>query len=140
MSSHQYFDCHSSLNWKIKWILKSIIESANLAWNKAFNSGSVKTLAGLYADNAIISPGNEKALTGRDEIEQLFMEIVKNGVRNHSLEIIEVCGSDKVIYQVSKWNAHAAESSSFGGIVMSVLEQHSNGKWLTNSHVWNIKS
>lgn len=120
--------------------IKSIIESANLAWNKALNSGSVKTLAGLYADNAIISPGNGMALTGRDEIEKLFMNFVKNGVHNHTLEIIEVGGSDKVIYQVSKWNANGAESSSFGGITMSILEQHSDGKWLTNSHVWNMES
>lgn len=120
--------------------IKSIIESANLAWNKALNSGNVKSLAGLYADNAIISPGNGITLTGRDEIEKLFMEFVKNGVHNHSLEIIEVGGSDKVIYQVSKWNANGAESSSFGGITMNVLEQHSDGKWLTNSHVWNMKS
>jgi len=120
--------------------IKSIIESANLAWNKALNSGSVKTLAGLYSDNAIISPGNGMALTGGDEIEKLFMEFVKNGVHNHTLEIIEIGGSDKVIYQVSKWNANGAELSSFGGITMSVLEQYSDGKWLINSHVWNVKS
>ncbi|MDZ4213007.1 MAG: DUF4440 domain-containing protein [Methylotenera sp.] len=120
--------------------IKSIIETANLAWNKALNSGSVKTLAALYTDNSIISAGNGIIHTGRDEIEKLFMGFVKNGVHNHTLEIIEVGGSDKVIYQVSKWNANAAESSSFGGIAMSVLEQYSDGKWLINSHVWNVKS
>lgn len=120
--------------------IKSIIESANLAWNKAVNRGSVKTLVGLYTDNAIISSGNGIALTGRDEIEKLFMGFVKNGLHNHSLEIVEVGGSDKIIYQVSKWNAYVADSSSIGGITMSVLEQHSDGKWFTNSHVWNTKS
>lgn len=75
--------------------IKSIIETANLAWNKALNSGSVKTLASLYTGNAIISAGNGIILTGRDEIEKLFMEFVKNGVHNHTLEIIEVGGQIK---------------------------------------------
>lgn len=120
--------------------LKSIVESANAEWNKALNSGNVKMLADLYTENATVSAGNGETLAGRSEIEALFNSFVANGVHNHTLEIVEVGGSDKIIYQVSKWNANGAESSSFGGITMSVLEQGSDGQWHTNSHVWNMKS
>jgi uncharacterized protein (TIGR02246 family) len=119
---------------------KSIIESANSVWNKALNSGNIKALASLYAENATVSPGNGITLAGRSEIEALFNGFVENGVHNHTLEIIEFGGSDKVIYQISKWHANGAESSSFGGITMSVLEQSSDGQWHTNSHVWNMKA
>lgn len=120
--------------------LKSIVESTNAEWNKALNSGNVKMLASLYTENAIVSAGNGETLAGHSEIEALFNSFVENGVYNHTLEIIEVGGSDKIIYQVSKWHANGTESSSFGGITMSVLEQNSDGKWHTNSHVWNMKS
>ena len=120
--------------------VKLIVESANALWNKALNNKNIKVLVKLYAENATLSPGNGVMLSGHDEIENLFMEFIKNGVHNHHLEIIEVGGSDKIIYQVSKWSANGNDSSTFGGITMSVLEQHSDGKWLTNSHVWNIKS
>jgi len=120
--------------------IKSIIELANMAWNKALNSGNIKALAVLYTENATLSPGNGATLAGRSEIEALFNGFVANGVHNHTLEIVECGGSDKVIYQVSKWHANGAESSSFGGITMSVLEQSSDGQWHTNSHVWNMKA
>jgi uncharacterized protein (TIGR02246 family) len=82
--------------------LKSIVESANAEWNEALNSGNVKMLASLYTENATISAGNGETLVGRDKIEALFNSFVKNGVHNHTLEIVEVGGSDKIIYQVSK--------------------------------------
>jgi uncharacterized protein (TIGR02246 family) len=119
--------------------LKSIVESANAEWNKALNRGNVKMLASLYTENATVSAGNGETLAGRNEIEALFKSFVENGVHNHTLEIVEIGGSDNIIYQVSKWNANGPESSSFGGITMSVLEKNSDGKWHINSHVWNLK-
>lgn len=121
--------------------IKSIIESANLAWNQALNSGNLKALGALYAENAILSPGDGKTLSGRVEIENLFKAFIENGVHNHTLEVIEAGGDENVIYQISKWNANGAETNgevpSFGGITMSVLELGSDGQWLAQSHVWN---
>jgi len=118
-----------------------IIEAANAEWNKALNSGNVKGLAALYTENATLSPGNGVTLVGRAEIENLFKSFVDGGVHNHTLEIIEVGGSDKMIYQVARWSAQGAEANgetpSFGGITTSVLEQSADGNWLARTHVWN---
>ena len=120
---------------------RSIIEAANAEWNKALNSGNVKGLSALYTKNAILSPGNGVTLVGRGEIENLFKGFVDAGVHNHTLEIIELGGSDKMIYQVAIWNAQGAEANgetpSFGGITTSVLEQGADGNWLSCTHVWN---
>jgi ketosteroid isomerase-like protein len=47
-----------------------------------------------------------------------------------------------MIYQVARWNAQGAETNgetpSFGGITTSVLEQSSDGNWLTRTHIWNV--
>jgi ketosteroid isomerase-like protein len=119
-----------------------IIEAANAEWNKALNSGNVKDLATLYTENAILSPGNGVTLVGRAEIEGLFKSFVDAGVHNHTLEIIELGGSDKMIYQVARWNAQGAEANgetpSFGGITTSVLEQSADGNWVACTHVWNV--
>ncbi|HQC29215.1 MAG TPA: DUF4440 domain-containing protein [Methylotenera sp.] len=121
---------------------RSIIEAANTEWNKALNSGNVKGLAALYTENAILSPGNGVTLVGRAEIEGLFKSFVDAGVHNHTLEIVEVGGSDKMIYQVARWNAQGAEANgetpSFGGITTSVLEQSTDGHWLARTHIWNV--
>lgn len=121
---------------------RSIIEAANAEWNKALNSGNVKSLAALYTENAILSPGNGKTLVGSAEIESLFKSFVDGGVHNHTLEVIEVGGSDKMIYQVARWSAQGAEtngeSTSFGGITTSVFELSTNGNWLARTHIWNV--
>lgn len=127
---------------EVKVNTSTIIEAANAEWNKALNSGNVKDLAALYTENATLSPGNGKALVGHAEIENLFKGFVDGGVHNHTLEVIEVGGSEKIIYQIARWNAEGAEADgktpSFGGITTSVLEQNADGKWLARSHVWNV--
>jgi len=120
---------------------KSLIEEINTVWNNALNSRNFKALATLYTENAILSPGNGKTLVGRAEIENLFNGFVESGVHNHTLEIIEFGGSDKMIYQIARWSAQGAETNgetpTFGGITTSILEQSADGSWLTRSHVWN---
>ena len=118
-----------------------IIEAANAEWNKALNSGNVNDLAALYTENAILSPGNGVTLVGHAEIENLFKSFIDGGVHNHTLEIIEVGGSDKMIYQVARWSAQGAEANgetpSFGGITTGVFELTTEGNWLARTHVWN---
>ena len=119
-----------------------IIETANAEWNKALNSGNVAKLAALYAENATLSPGNGKTLVGRAEIESLFQGFVDGGVHNHTLEIVELGGSEKIIYQVARWSAQGAETKgetpTFGGITTSVFEQSTDGNWLARTHIWNV--
>ncbi len=121
--------------------IKAVVESVNTLWNKELNSGNAKGLAALYADNAILSPGNGKTLVGRSEIENLFKSFVDAGVHQHTLEIIEVGGSGNLIYQVARWTARGAEAGGetplFGGITTSVLEQNADGVWLARTHIWN---
>jgi len=119
----------------------SIVEAANTEWNKAFNSGNLNSLTALYAENATLSPGDGKALVGRAEIGNLFKSFIDGGVHNHTLEIVEVGGSDKMIYQVARWSAQGAEANgekpTFGGITTSVLELGADGHWLARTHIWN---
>jgi uncharacterized protein (TIGR02246 family) len=121
---------------------RSIFEAANSEWNKALNSGNVKGLAALYTENATISPGNGKTIVGRAEIENLFTGFVDGGVHNHKLEIVEIGGSDKMMYQIAKWSAQGAETNgetpTFGGVSTNILEKSLDGIWLTRSHIWNV--
>lgn len=99
-------------------------------------------MSALYTENVTLSTGNGKTIVGRAEIENLFKGFVDGGVHIHTLEIIEVGGTGKMIYQVAKWKAQSAEANgktpSFGGITTSFLEQGSDGNWLTRTHIWNV--
>jgi ketosteroid isomerase-like protein len=121
--------------------IKSIVAAENIKWNQAFNAGDVATLSTFYAENAVLSPGNGIALHGRAEVEGLFQGFIEAGVNSHTLEIIEVGGTDHVIYQVARWGAKAKDANggvtTFGGITTSVLAKDVDGRWLVKSHVWN---
>ena len=131
----------SNTTWAAEVDPKAAVEALNANWNKALNSGDAKGLAKLYAEDALLSPGNGQVLKGRAEIEKLFQGFVDAGVHNHTLEIVSASGNDKALYQVAKWNANGAEKDgkkpSFGGVTTSVYEKDANGQWVTRSHVWN---
>ncbi|WP_047551436.1 YybH family protein [Methylotenera sp. G11] len=122
-------------------VAKTTVEALNNSWNKAFNNSDAGLLASLYAENAVLSPGNGKILNGRTEIENLFKSFFAAGLNNHKLEIVTVDGDDKTLYQVAKWSASGAEkdgvTATYGGITTSVYKRDVNGKWVARTHIWN---
>ena len=123
---------------------RAVITALNTKWNKAFNSGDPKSVAALYNENAILSPGNGEVLEGRDAIEGLFRSFIENGVHNHTIEIIDVHHDGNTMYEVSKWSAYGAEKDGtkpvFGGIFVNVFRIGSNGEWKSHLHTWNTSS
>ena len=121
---------------------ESIVQSVNATWNATFNSGDSTKLATLYTENATLSPGNGEVLVGPEQISGLFKSFIDNGVHNHTIETIETYREDKQIVQLGKWRADGVddkqEAISFGGVLMTVIEQNADGVWLTRSHVWNM--
>lgn len=121
---------------------EKILQSVNDKWNTTFNSGDSTKLATLYTENATLSPGNGEVLVGQEQISGLFKSFIDNGVHNHTIETIEAYRDEKQIVQLGKWRAEGVndkqEAISFGGVLMTVIEQNSDGIWLTRSHVWNM--
>lgn len=120
---------------------RAVLEAINVAWNTAFNKGDIKGLVSLYAEDAILSPGDGKVVVGRDELAKLFNSFVDGGVHDHTLEIVEAGATDNMMYQVARWGAKGAETNgetpAFGGVTTNVLKKNADGQWLTQTHVWN---
>ena len=123
---------------------KAVITALNSEWNKAFNSSNPESVAALYDENAILSPGNGEVLVGRVAIEGLFRSFIENGVYNHTIEVIDIHHDDKTMYEVSKWSAHGVEKDGtkpvFGGILVNVFHIDHNGEWKSHLHIWNTSS
>ena len=122
--------------------LVKIVGSVNTTWNATFNSGNSSALAILYTKNATLSPGNGEILVGQEQIGNLFKSFMDNGVHNHSIETIDAYRDHNQIVQLGRWRAEGVndkqEAISFGGVLMTVIEQDSDGVWLTRSHTWNM--
>ncbi len=121
--------------------LKDTVSSINEAWNDAFNRGDEAELAQLYAEDAILSPGNGAVITGRKEIEALFKSFIDNGMHDHRIKTISYHRNGNNLYQVAEWQVSSKdEQTQFRGILTSVYKIDQQGNWITHSHVWNVQS
>lgn len=122
--------------------LRAEIASVNESWNAAFNRGDARAVAALYADDAQLSPGDGRVLTGRAEIEKLFQSFIDNGVHHHFIDIASVHGEGDLAYEVGTWGAEGAEQDgaapSFGGTVVHVFRRSEDGGWKSKLHIWNL--
>lgn len=122
---------------------EQIVADANQQWNQALNQGNVAELVAQYDEQATVSPGNGAVLKGHDEIKTLFSGFVQNGVHNHQIETVDVMATDNQITQIAYWQAEGVDAeqkpTSFGGVLVTVLEKNADGEWALQSHVWNMK-
>jgi len=114
----------------------------NQNWNTLFNSGDAKSLAQLYSETAILSPGNGQILKGQVEVETLFQSFVDGGVHGHVIEVVDSYRDGNTLYQVSNWSASSQEkdgvTSTFGGVVTLVSKLNEHGEWKLQLHSWNV--
>ncbi|MTI64434.1 DUF4440 domain-containing protein [Methylophaga sp.] len=119
----------------------SIVSNANQQWNQALNQGKLNELVALYETDATVSPGNGSLLEGHEAIRNLFSGFIDNGVHNHQIETVDIIAADKQITQIGYWQAEGVDAEqqpvSFGGVLVTVLEQNEAGEWQLQSHVWN---
>ena len=124
--------------------VSELAKQLNDKWNAAFNRGDAAGVADLYADDAVLSPGNGEVLKGRDAIQGLFQSFIDNGVHDHTIDIIEAHQSGDVLYEVAKWQAHGKDengkSVSFGGVLVNTFRHNAEGHWRSHLHVWNAGS
>ncbi len=120
------------------------IEQINSKWNMHFNNANPVALSEMYAEDAIVSPGNGTTLHGRTAIHDLFAGFFENGLHEHSIDTISSFREGNVITQVARWQAYGPSSEGqkpvYGGILVSVLKQDNNGDWKTYLHLWNMSS
>ena len=116
-------------------------EALNATWNEAFNGGDAAAVAALYHENAHLSPGNQKVLTGRAAIQELFQSFIDGGVHDHAIDIVDTHVNGDIAYEISNWSAKGAEKDgekpTFGGVLLNIFERQDDGSWQSRLHIWN---
>lgn len=122
----------------------TVIKQLNSEWNMHFNNANPDALANMYAEDAIVSPGNGSTLNGRPAIHELFAGFFENGLHDHSIDTISSFREGNTITQIAHWQAYGQSSEGqkpiYKGILVSVLKQDKNGDWKTYLHLWNASS
>lgn len=123
-----------------------LAEERNSDWNRLFNNGNIEQLAGLYAEDAMISPGNGKVIEGRAGIQEFFQGLSGGdnlGIHNHRLDIIKAEGKGAWFYEIAKWRATGPPQNAvmplYQGIATIIFRRTDDGEWRIYSHTWNQK-
>ncbi len=123
---------------------REIAESLNTQWNEAFNSADPASVAALYEENAILSPGNGEVLVGQDAIEGLFRSFIENGLHDHRIEVVSAHVDGDTLHEVAKWSAYGVakdgERPVYRGILLNIFQRDGNGQWKSHAHVWNASN
>ena len=123
-----------------------IAEDQSSNWNRLFNNGRIEQLAGLYAEDAVISPGNGKVIEGRAAIQEFFQGLSGGddlGIHNHRLDIVRAEGKGAWLYEIAKWRATGPPQDAvmplYEGIATIIFRRTDDGEWRIHSHTWNQK-
>jgi ketosteroid isomerase-like protein len=119
--------------------IKAEIIALEKSWDTYFNSGDLKSLLNLYADDAIRLPNNQTIISGKEAIKK-EMEIeqtkLKKGYTNTS-ETTDVFGDENTVTEVGRTiRKDAAGKVKSTGKYMTIWKKV-NGKFVTAREMWN---
>jgi ketosteroid isomerase-like protein len=80
-------------------------------------------------------------VTGVPGLQDLFGGLIKAGVIEHQLTMIDVVEDGNLAYQIGNWaGAMVGEygvKQMFGGNVQLVYRKQADGQWKAVTHIWN---
>jgi len=104
----------------------------------AFNSRDLDKLLSLYSDNIILMEPDMPAITGKDEVIQLFKKFQQQKLvykLDYTIEKLEVFGKTAFVHvQVMKQIAQSHEEQEAGKFI-TLSQKQDDGRWLMHAIV-----
>jgi ketosteroid isomerase-like protein len=115
--------------------LRTLMETDNIEWLAAFNTGDVDRLGAKYAADATVVDPQQGPIQGVEAIKRFWSEGVKH-VTDHTWEIVDVYQMGDLAYQIATWTAKSGGQIGAGNTVR-IFERQADGRWLTKVHMFN---
>ena len=124
--------------------LKAQIDANNAAWAAAANKGDANAVGALYTENATMLPPGMDIQKGHPAIEKTVTALGQSGVRNFTLEAIDVSqvGPDTA-REIGRFSAEVPAPkkkktwTKIEGKYV-VVWKRIGGKWLLDVDIWNL--
>ena len=104
-----------------------MVEELNEDLEAALNTGDFYNVSGMYADNARIITTEGQKIAGKKAISEYFN--ANRGNKNLDLEVLEVGGSGKTIYQVGRATEISESGEKFSNEFLIVWERQPNWEY-----------
>jgi uncharacterized protein (TIGR02246 family) len=121
--------------------VRQAIEQVNSKIMAAFKAGDAATIASQYTDTAKMLPPDATEVAGREAIEDLWQGWLDDGLKDLTLEAIEVEASGDLAYEIGSFSMQApAENNTMmpaTGNYVVVWKRGADGNWRLQVDTWN---
>jgi uncharacterized protein (TIGR02246 family) len=121
--------------------VRAAIEQVNSQFVEAFKAGDAATIASLYTDDAKMLPPDATEIAGHNAIQNLWQSWMDDGLKDLTLEAMEVESSGDLAYEIGQFSLQApAENNTMvtaGGNYVVVWQRGDDGNWRLHVDTWN---
>jgi uncharacterized protein (TIGR02246 family) len=117
------------------------IEAALTKFMDAFNSGNAAAVAEMYTEDAAVLPPDGKRVDGRKGVEEFWQGAIKGGMKNLTLNALEVEERADLAYEVGAFTldvpSEGGALSTVAGKYIVIWKKGDDGRWRLHRDIWN---
>jgi len=103
-------------------------------WDTGWDSGDVEALLSLYADNPVLLPQGQPAITGKDAIRLMYQSVFKDFIINGKSEVVALEASGNLGYFWSSYSLAATpktggDQTTSKGKSLFILKRQEDNSW-----------
>lgn len=121
--------------------VRQAIEQVNAQFVEAYKAGDAATIASLYSDTAKMLPPDATEIAGHDAIQNEWQSWIDGGLKDLTLEAVEVEASGDLAYEIGLFSIQApAENNAMvtaTGNYVVVWKRSGDGNWRLHVDTWN---
>jgi uncharacterized protein (TIGR02246 family) len=121
--------------------VRQAIEQVNARFVEAFKAADAATIASLYTESAKMLPPDATEVVGREAIQELWQGAIDDGVKDLTLEAIDVEACGDLAYEVGSFSIQVpAENNAMataGGNYLVIWQRGADGRWRLHIDTWN---
>jgi len=116
--------------------IRSLIETNNKTFVAAFKRGDAAAMAGLYTVEGQLLPANSEFVRGTAAIRAFWQGVMNLGLKDASLETIEVEAHGDTAIEVGRYTLIAAGGAVADSGKYIVIWKNDKGTWKLHRDIW----
>lgn len=118
-------------------MLKDEIVAANKAFMTIFERGDSISMANLYTDDGSLMPTNSDFVNGKEGIAAVWQSVFDAGLKQATLETLEVEGLGNTAYEVGKYTLFLDGGKVADSGKYIVIWKKKDGQWKLYRDIFN---